>query len=385
LTNRQDSNPIIALLGAPDSPTDALADYCLFLGRGLDRATGRTGYSLKIVCVPWPSRGWLSALAWLWREARSWRGQWVLVQYTALSWSRRGVPPGLLLVLHILRSRGARIAVVYHDTSPFPGARLKDRLRRAAQISLMRSAYRLSRRAILTVPLENVAWLPARHEKAVFIPVGANFDEAATPASPRETPSGDLPASAPSAAAVRTKTVAVFSVTGAPTLFSETKFIAQILRSAAAETSLPLRLLVMGRHADEAEAPLRAALDCFGIELEVHGVLPAEEIERRLRAADVLLFVRGGISSHRGSAIAGVACGLPVVAFSGPETGPPITDAGLLLAPEDDGAALAGNLARVLADDALHADLCRRSLEAREKYFSWDVIARRFLEVLNSA
>jgi hypothetical protein len=80
----------------------------------------------------------------------------------------------------------------------------------------------------------------------------------------------------------------------------------------------------MGRHADEAAALLRVALESSGIELEVHGVLSAEEIERRLRAADVLLFVRGGISSHRGRPIAGIVCGLPVVAFSGPETGPPL-------------------------------------------------------------
>jgi len=359
---------MVALLGKPDSPTDALADYSFWLGRALEQV----GHPLKLERVPWPSRGWLSAMAWLWRESRVWRGQWVLLQYTALAWSRRGVPFGFFAILRILRLRGAKIAVVFHDAIPYPGRRWKDSVRRAAQVWVMRRAYNLSCWSILTVPLSNVNWLPTRHEKAVFIPVGANM-------------SGELHASLNgNMRSDRAKTVAIFSVTGAPTLFPETKFIAQIVRHVA-ETSPKLRLLVLGRHADEAAAPLGAELEATGVALEAHGVLPAEELERRLSAADVLLFVRGGISSRRGSAIAGIACGLPVVAFSGPETGPPITDAGVLLAPEGDHKALAAALSRVLTDDALRSDLHHRSLAAQEKYFSWTAIARRFLEVLDHA
>ena len=156
-------------------------------------------------------------------------------------------------------------------------------------------------------------------------------------------------------------------------------------RPSSNRTIRPTKLLVLGRNAQEAESPLRAALAGTKVELEVHGVLPADEIERRLSESDVLLFLRGGISSRRGSALAGIACGLPVVAFEGAETGPPITEAGVLLSPEGDRTALANNLARVLSDDALRNDLRKRSLEAREKYFSWNVIARKFLQVLNNA
>ena len=56
-----------------------------------------------------------------------------------------------------------------------------------------------------------------------------------------------------------------------------------------------------------------------------------------------------------------------------------------MLSPEDDRNALATNLARVLSDEILRGDLRKRSLEARDKYFSWDVIARKFLQVLNDA
>jgi glycosyltransferase involved in cell wall biosynthesis len=374
---------MIALLGKPDSPTDALADYCLFLGGALERE----GHPLISQRVSWFERGWLAALKSLWRESRSWRGQWVLLQYTALSWSRRGVPLGALAVLRILRMRGAKIAVVFHDAGTFPGSRAKDRFRRAAQKFVMRRAYRLSRVSILTVPLENIAWLPPRHPKAVFIPVGANFSADELAAAPGENPSPDShaapldnpPASASSAAV---KTVAVYAITGAPTILEETKMIAMVVRLAA-KTCSPLRLLVLGRNGEAAEAPLRAALAGSGIELEAHGVLPPGEVARRLRAADVLLFVRGAISSSRGSAIAGIVCGLPVVAFSGPATGPPITSAGVLLAPSGDGEALAAALSRVLTSAALRNDLRQRSANAAQNHFSWPAIARRFLDALS--
>jgi hypothetical protein len=64
---------------------------------------------------------------------------------------------------------------------------------------------------------------------------------------------------------------------------------------------------------------------------EALGLRAAEEVARLLRASDVLVFVRGPISSRRGSAIAGISCGLPVICFGGPQTAEPISDAGVVL------------------------------------------------------
>ncbi len=110
--------------------------------------------------------------------------------------------------------------------------------------------------------------------------------------------------------------------------------------------------------------------------------MPAEAVERRLSQTDVLLFVRGGISSRRGSAIAGIICGLPLVSYSWRETAPPVTEAGVVLTPSGDREALADALAKVLADDVYRSQLRRRSIGAREKYFSWKAIAARYLEAL---
>jgi glycosyltransferase involved in cell wall biosynthesis len=356
---------MIALLGRGDAPTDALEDYCHWLAEALERA----GQPMQIVRMPWAERGWVRGITWLWRESRNWRGRWVVLQYTALSWSRRGFPWGLLWVLRVLWTRGAHVAIVFHDAVPYRGARWKDRLRRSVQTFVMRRAYAWSAHSILTVPIEMAGWLPHSHRKATFIPVGANFSGIL--ATTKTASSRDD----------RRKTIAVFGVTGAPVLERDVGLIAQAVRHATDGIS-NVRLLVLGRHADDAEAPLRAALAGANVEIEIHGVLPAEEIERRLGQSDVMLFVRGGISSRRGSAIAGIVCGLPVVAFEGPETSAPVTDAGVMLIREGDIEAMGEALARVLRDDTLRSELRQRSLGARDKSFSWDVIAANFLQVL---
>jgi hypothetical protein len=105
---------VIALLGRRDEPADGVQDYCECLARAM--AT-QDGWALEIVRVPWPQQGWRAALQWLLRESESWRGRWVLVQYTALSWSRRGFPLGLLYVLWILRRSGTRCVMIFHDTA----------------------------------------------------------------------------------------------------------------------------------------------------------------------------------------------------------------------------------------------------------------------------
>jgi glycosyltransferase involved in cell wall biosynthesis len=364
------ATPIIALLGRADTPTDALEDYCNWLKQALEQQR----QPMEILRVPWATNGWLSGLTWLWREARNWRGRWIFLQYTALGWSKRGFPIGAAITIWIARHRGAKCAIVFHDAISFSGPRWIDRFRHSVQVWVMRKLYRLALHSIMTVPVEKLTWLPHPATKAEFIPIAANLS--GTLVKLNDTNSArenNFP-----------KTTAIFGVTGPPQLQPEVEFIAQIVRQATEQLGAT-KLLVLGRNALEAEAQLRAALAGSKVELEVHGVLPADEVEHRLSESDVLLFLRGGISSRRGSALAGIACGLPVIAFEGAETGPPMTEAGVILAPEGDRTALANNLTRVLSDDALRNDLRKRSLEAREKYFSWHVIARKFLQVLNNA
>jgi len=357
---------ITALLGRRDEPTDAIEDYCRYLAAALREHA----IEMDLMRVPWAELSWTLALRKLRQQARDWRGRWVLVQYTALSWSKRGFPRRFLRVLNVLRSSGARIAIVFHDVEPYPGTRLIDKVRRLTQLNTMRGALRHADLAIFTVSLDHISWLPGSLGKVAFIPVGPNL-----PIPPPKNP--------PNTSMVHLPTVAVFGITGGQAGTRETQAILSVTRHAAQHAGA-FRLRVFGRYADVREPALREGLQGLGIDFSVEGVLEDQEVVKRLRASDVLLFVRGGISSRRGSAIAAIACGVPVVAYAGPETAPPITQAGVLLVPPGDPSALQNALVRVLADSEFRAGLARAAQSAYNAHFSWKAIASRFAEVLSA-
>jgi glycosyltransferase involved in cell wall biosynthesis len=351
--------PIVALLGRKDEPTDALEEYCRYLGEALRSHD----IHLEIRRVPWELHGWREAIRDLQLEATKWREAWILLQYTALSWSLRGFPQKVLRILKILKSAGAHIAIVYHDVEPFPGSRLIDRLRRSIQLRTMRRALSLSDLAIFTVPLNKVSWLSRPLPHAHFVPVGPNLPILET--SPSVRPVRALP------------TIGVFSITGGTAGARETQIILRAVRYAAEHLG-KLRLLVFGRHAEIREGELREGLRCSSVETSVEGIL------QRLLECDVLLFIRGPISSRRSSALAGIACGLPTIAFEGSETAPPITDAGVVLVPQNKPDELNAALVRVLSDDLYRAELASRSQMAYQSYFSWPSIAHQIATLLDT-
>jgi glycosyltransferase involved in cell wall biosynthesis len=229
----------------------------------------------------------------------------------------------------------------------------------------MRQAVKLADAVVSTVPPSRVSWIREHRQNAKIrlIPVGSNI-----PASPR---SRDLNANMP--------TVAVFEVTERN--HDEARLLADVARLASEEIG-PLRLLVFGRGAEEARRVLADALQGSQVHLEVHGVVPQEEIGALFAQADVQLFVRGGISTRRTSAIAGLASNLPLVGYWGEETDFPITEAGVRLVSPSNPDGLASELGRVLGDISLRHSLAERSRTAVRRYFSWDVIAKQFLNIL---
>jgi glycosyltransferase involved in cell wall biosynthesis len=353
---------VVALLGQRDEPTDGVADYCEWLGQAM-RAQG---FAFETYRVAWSERGWGPALRDLRVEASGWAGCWVLLQFTNLAWSRRGFPLHAPKILAVLRESSARCGVVFHDFEPFPGTRWIDHVRRTFQRYILRRLYDLADLAIFTALLEKVSWLPAERHKAVFIPIGANCPAAHTDIS-----------TSPSDA----KTVAVFCLTGGRHTDAEVRDIGYALKRVKT-TAGRLRLVVFGRGSREAEPVLRAEFAGTGISVETLGLLSPEEVSHTLTCSDVLLFVRGSISSRRGSAIAGIACGLPIVCYAGPETGWPITEAGVLAVPQGDREALSGALGRVLTDEVYRAALAERSRRAQAQHFSWSAIASGYAAAL---
>jgi glycosyltransferase involved in cell wall biosynthesis len=359
--------PVIALLGRRDQPTDALEDYCCWLGDALEKQ----GYDLALVRMPWPERGWLSALNWLRAEGRKWDRGWVLVQYTALGWSRRGVPLMFLAVLVLLRICGIRVAVVFHDPHPYSGRRFVDKARRMCQHWVMRCTYWFSDKVILTIPLPDVSWLQPASSKATFIPVGANIPIVFTPDwCPRDP--------------YAVKTIAVFGITGDGNVGNEVSDIAFVAKAAARH--LPgIHLVTLGRGSLESEPKFRAALDGSTVEYRALGVISAEEVASVLSRSDVSLFVRGCISTQRGSAIASIASAVPLVAYAGDKLAAPLSEAGVVAVPFGDRERLADAAVNILTDRALWLELHQRSQEPYQKYFSWEAVAGRFVEFLNHA
>jgi glycosyltransferase involved in cell wall biosynthesis len=360
-------SPVIALLGRRDEPTDALRDYCARLAEGL-RAQGVV---LETADVLWDRQGWIMTLAKLWKKSAHWRGHWVLLQYTALMWSRRGFPLSIPVLLWILRLRGCRTAVVFHDVYAVPGPRRIDRFRDALQRRIMRYAYHFARRSVIPIPLDRVPWLPQNAPKAVFIPVGANIPSLDDLLQEGFVPMRGSPLK-----------VAAFGISSWPaTQKQEIEAIIHSMREACAELG-ELHLVVMGRGAKEVEQALRDGLSGSRVLLTVEGLLDSRDVSTKLCECDVLLFVRGPLSSRRGSGLAGIACGLPIVAYEGRETGSPLTEAGIFFVPQDDLALLADRLTEILRDADLRRKLCVRNQTVFREWFAWDRIAGRLVAAL---
>jgi glycosyltransferase involved in cell wall biosynthesis len=358
-------NRCVAVLGRADSPTDAVEDYCHYLASAL----AAQGTSLAVARVRWMEAGWATALSEFTEKFPGQENSWFLLQYTALAWSRRGFSWRFLKMIRHLKKSGARCAVVFHDAESYLGSRLVDRVRRAVQLHTMRSAARLADLAIFTIPPEKISWIATPSQKSVFIPVGANL-----PSPEQAWQKADVKKEAAPA-------VAVFSVTGGKAGTEEIKLIAAAAVFATEHIG-PIHIVVLGRNSEIAKPQLQERLGSAPVQVSVHGLLSADQIVRLLVSCDVMLSVRGPISTRRGSAIAGIACGLPVIASQGWETAAPLTEAGLVLVPPEDSNNFGPALVSVLADPSFRAQLAKRSREAYARYFSWDVIASQLAEAM---
>jgi glycosyltransferase involved in cell wall biosynthesis len=356
----------VLLLGRRDEPTDGVVDYC----EKLREAGVQCGLSFEIVSVHWAEKGWRDALAELRKGAAAWRDRWVLLQYTTLAWSSRGFPMRAPRVLEVLRQSGARPGVVFHDFMPARGSGIVGHARAYSQLRVLRQLYARSNLAIFTVPVDKIAWLPPRHEKAVFIPVGSNFPELGRNIKKNDA----LPSSG--------STVAVFGFTGGAQGEEEVVDISYALKGVQSK-GVRLRLIAIGRGTAVFEEKLRKALDGSGIELSMLGLMPAEDLVQALAIAQVLLCVRGHVSSRRGSAIAGIVCGVPIVGYRGAETGFPITEAGVKLVDPHDREGLVQALTQVLTDENVYRELRRRSVTVAQQYFCWDTIASQFASAMS--
>lgn len=359
---------IILLLGRPDAPTDGVADHAEHLSAAL-RAEG---VASSVVRLP-VDAGRNAALDAARSTARAHPGAWFLVQYTALAWSPRALPTLVLHLLRAIREEGGRTAIVFHDVRPYEGSRPQDRVRRFVQAHVMRRAARMADRAIAPLPADRLRWmLDEGSARFATVPIGANLavDRVAS-----RDPSW-------SRAAHGMRRIGIFGIIADERRASEIQALREIALRVQARTGAPVRVQAFGRGVPAAEAELRAALEPHGVEVVAEGIVPAPRLEATLQRCDVILFLRSALTGQRGSALAAVAAGVPLVAFAGRDTAPPVTSIGALFAPEGDTSAMADLAAEVVTSEKTWRQLHLQQARAFDASFSWKAVARRLLEVL---
>ncbi len=349
------------VLGRVDHPTDGVADYARCLAAALTGA----GHVISVHKVDFTRRRWPSCLLELHRELVAAAPDWVLLQFTYLMWSRWGVPVGAIAVARVARARDRQLAVIIHDPSGFPRLRLRDHPRAVLQRWVTRELATVADHSFVTVPRQLIEWTDGVRAEVSFLPVGSNIMPLSSGSCSRE---GHHPF-----------TIAVFGIThGNAREIGDT---AAIVNEVARRIGR-VRLVVMGRGSAEAERRLRPSLKELAVELHVLGVTPPETISHWLHKAGALLLVRGSLSSRRTTAVAALAHELPIAAYSGPETGPPITEAGVVLAPPGDTGALVEALVRLQRDPAWGDVLRARSRAVYDRVFRWERIAESLLRTL---
>ncbi len=351
-------------------PTDGVHDFVTQLARAVETR----GHAFAVERLPTEGRATRTRLeALLDRHP----GAWFVLQYTALQWSTRAIPVAVPSLLRLVRRRGARAGIVFHDIAPYAGSRLVDRARRVVQRRVMRQAARAADRAFIAgqhrtsprVPVGFAGWVSARTPPLTFLPVGSNLSH--SPAHPAAPPRA-------SRAGGRVR-VGVFGVSD-HRAHVEVPQIAEILRRAQVETG-PLEFVAFGRGTDRAR-PLFARLLPPDTDARILGVLPAESALAELRQLDALIFVRHHVSAQRGSAMAAVAAGVPIVGFRGRHTGPAVEAWGMRLADEGRLGEVADHLVAVTQDAEAWLALHQAGLAAADAHLTWDGIATRFLDAL---
>src|ERR1700688_5336645 len=113
----------VGFLGRREEPAGGVHDYCCYLRDAL----ANEGVNLALTQVRWAEIGREASRRELLEAIKGKQNTFFLLQYTALSWSRRGFALPAVGILKLLRKNGARCAVVFHDPDGYAGNRTAER------------------------------------------------------------------------------------------------------------------------------------------------------------------------------------------------------------------------------------------------------------------
>ncbi len=125
---------------------------------------------------------------------------------------------------------------------------------------------------------------------------------------------------------------------------------------------------------------------CAGVPLIAEGPLPGEEVSRRLSAMDIHLTpFTDGVSTRRGSLLAGIQHSLATVATESHHTDPMLSNengCALLLSPVKDQNRFTADVLSLAHDRALRENLGHEAHRLYHDQFAWEVIAGLVVEAL---
>jgi glycosyltransferase involved in cell wall biosynthesis len=305
-------------------------------------------------------------------HTRAERPDWLLVQYNPFAYGRWGLNVHLPLVINAIKRRveETRIAIMFHEVfTPASDVRftIMTTWQRAQLFALGRSA------DALFFSVEQWTnrfrrWFP--RTSLTHLPVGSNIDEVAIERDEARARLG-----------INAGTVAlgIFGRAHPSRMLELTRMSAQAVRS----TGRDIAVVYVGPDAEVVQAEL-GDLPLTG----TAGGVPPGEVSKRLAAMDVYLaaFV-DGVSTRRGSLMAGLQHGLPTVGTVGPWTDSILRGAdgdALLLAPVNSPVQFCDRVVRLSAHNGLRHQLARGARALYEREFAWPVIASRLRERLVS-
>ncbi len=351
---------LLMILGRRDHPTDAVHEYCNRLAAAVEPLGP---HSTIFNLIPNLLSNMRSVVAQI-RDTRGRGKQPVAVlQHTHLMWSRRGYSFLFFFPIFILRLKRVPIVVIIHDPMVFGGTRSRDRVRDRAQALILTGITKLADKSFLTVHPTLLAWT-RRATRVGLLPVGSNIGVQAA-----DSPESD-------------STLRIF-VFGATHRTEEWQDILHVFDAAAARFPI-LTLTLAGRGTDLAGA-LISRHSSHPERIKVLGLVSEETLSSELSRATLTLFLRGGLSTRRTTAVAAIAHRVPIVAYEDFETGWPMTEAGAILIQRGDVQAAAEATIELLEQPDLRKALKERNQEVFDKYFDWPVIGGHFLDGLNMA
>ena len=242
------------------------------------------------------------------RDAQPFR---LLVQYVPQMYGFKGM--NLPFAFWLSRQRHLKPWIMFHEVAMRPAAHLslKHRLLAHAQQAMARWIVRSMSRGFVSTQawqgyLQDIA---PENSACEWLPVPSNV---ATNAD-REIVAQLRQLFAPGSA---TRLVAHFGTYGGTTADDVARIFVRLLQQFP-----DFNVLLLGKGSNDFAAKLRGLHPALGGRIHSAGYLPSDQLAAHLLAADVLFQpYADGVSTRRGSAMAGLALGLPIVTSAGAAT-----------------------------------------------------------------